>query len=69
MKREELAQVAARVFSAPEGQQLLQAIEKECFFNRGVFCEGSERLTSYNLGKQSVAIWLHGLIESIERKS
>lgn len=58
MTRQQIGQLVEAVWHLPEGRQLLEHIDEYCGMHKQMFRPDSERQTSFNLGKQSVAIHL-----------
>lgn len=52
-------------FGTPEGKFVLDDLDKNCLYRRDLFDVGSERLTSFNLGKNAVVRYIHEWIEKI----
>jgi len=57
-KQEERTALFRAVFGSPEGQAALQEIHEQCGTGTCVFNPDSERWTSFNLGRQAVALWI-----------
>lgn len=54
-----IGRLIEEVKQLPAGQKLLDAIDRECGYNRVVFNPSSEAQNTFNQGKQALSIWLH----------
>ena len=54
-----IGRLVEQVMRIPEGRELLAELDDFCGFQKCVFNPSSERQSSFNQGKQAVAVWLH----------
>ena len=62
-----LGRLIEQVKRIPEGAELLSLIDDFCGHGKTVFHATNERQTNFNIGKQSVANWLHLASEKYEQ--
>lgn len=56
------------LFSSEQGKKVLEEINKMAGHGESSWCADSERITTYNLGKQALAIEINKLINEGESK-
>ena len=57
------------LFTSEVGVRVVADLDKQCKYRKDLFDPDNERITSFNLGQNSVVRYIHGLIEKkIETK-